>query len=115
MEVKIIIFWVLIIACAIPGLVFGFKKFSGNKQSVAHFKHWGYPLWFMHFLGLTEIICSLMMFFNATRMYGIAIFAILVIGATYTHLKYDAKKEAVKPLLVGSLVMIIFLLTFWIR
>jgi putative oxidoreductase len=114
MEIKIIVFWILIVAYAIPGFIFGFKKLSGHKEPVEHFKRWGYPAWFMHFLGFTEITCSILILFSATRMYGIAIFSIVIAGAIYTHNKYDSKKEVMKPVYVGTLLVMIFLFTFWI-
>ena len=113
MEIRTIVFWVLIAAYAVPGFVFGFKKLTGHKESVGHFKRWRYPIWFMHFLGLTEITCSFLILFDTTRMYGIAIFAILIVGAIYTHFKYDSKKEVMKPVYVGILLVAIFLFTFW--
>jgi len=114
MEIKTIVFWVLIIAFAVPGFIFGFKKLSGHKQPVEHFRRWGYPTWFMHFLGFTEITCSILVLFNATRMYGIAIFSVIIAGAIYTHGKYDSKKDVMKPVCIGTLLVTIFLFTFWI-
>ncbi len=89
MEIKTIIFWVLIAACIIPGVIFGFKKLSGHPDSEAYFKRWGYPLWFMHVLGFTEIACSILIVISATRIYAIGIFGILVIGAFYTHVNFQ--------------------------
>ena len=111
-----IIFWVLIAAFVIPGYIFGFKKFFAHKQSVENFKRFGYPLWFMHLLGLAEIAGSSLMLFNPTRIYGIAIFPVIIAGAVYTHLKVkDAKKVVMKPILVGLHLLIIFLFTFFIE
>lgn len=113
MEIKTIIFWVLIAAIIIPGVIFGFKKLSGHPDSEAYFKRWGYPLWFMHVLGFTEIACSLLIVINATRMYAIAIFGILVIGAFYTHVRYkDSKRDIIKPVFVGLLLAAVFSFTF---
>jgi putative oxidoreductase len=114
MAIKII-FWVLIAAYVIPGFIFGFKKLTGNKQSVTHFKKWGYPLWFMHLLGLAEITGSALMLFSPTRIYGIAIFPVILAGAVFTHIKYkEGKNEAIKPILVSLLLLAIFLFNFWI-
>jgi len=111
-----IIFWVLIIAFVIPGYIFGFKKLFAHKESVENFKRFGYPLWFMHLLGFAEVAGSTLMLFNPTRIFGIAVFPIIIAGAVYTHLKVkDAKKVVLKPILVGLQLLIIFLLTFWIQ
>jgi len=115
METKTIIFWVLIAACIVPGVIFGFKKLSGHPDSEAYFKRWGYPLWFMHALGFTEIACSILIVINATRIYAIGIFATLAVGAFYTHVKYRySKKDVMKPVFVGMLLAVIFLLNFGI-
>jgi putative oxidoreductase len=114
MEIKTIIFWVLIAAYAVPGLIFGFKKLSGHKEPAAHFNRWGYPMWFMHFLGFTEITCSILILFNTTRLYGIAIFSIIIAGAVYKHSKYDTKKEVMKPVYAGVFLVTIFLFAFWV-
>jgi uncharacterized membrane protein YphA (DoxX/SURF4 family) len=115
MEIKTIIFWVLIVAYIIPGVIFGFKKLSGHPDSEAYFKRWGYPLWFMHLLGFTEIACSILIMFNATRMYAIGVFAILVVGAFCTHVRYkDSRQDMLKPVFVGMLLAVIFSFTFFI-
>jgi len=111
-----IILWVLITAFVVPGFIFGFKKLTGNKQSVEHFKKWGYPLWFMHLLGFAEITGSSLMLFNPTRMYGIAIFPVILAGAIYTNVKFREPKGQVRaPIFVSVLLAIIFLFTFWLQ
>jgi putative oxidoreductase len=110
-----IIFWVLIAAYVIPGYIFGIKKLLGHKHSVGEFKRFGYPLWFMHVLGLAEITGSTLMLFSATRIYGIAIFPLILAGAVYTHLKLrDGKKVVMKPIFASLVLLIIFLFTFLI-
>ncbi|HZY40023.1 MAG TPA: DoxX family protein [Mucilaginibacter sp.] len=111
-----IIFWVLIVAYVIPGYIFGFKKLFAHKESVEAFKRFGYPLWFMHLLGFAEVAGSSLMLFNPTRIYGIAIFPIIIAGAIYTHVKVkDAKKVVMTPIFVGFHLLIIFLFTFWMQ
>jgi putative oxidoreductase len=110
-----IIFWVLIAAYVIPGYIFGTKKLIGHKHSIGEFKRFGYPLWFMHVLGLAEITGSTLMLFSATRIYGIAIFPVILAGAVYTHLKVrDGKKVVMKPVIAGMVLLVIFLFTFLI-
>ena len=113
MEIKTIIFWVLLIAFIIPGFIFGSKKLFAHKQSIGHFNRWGYPLWFMHLLGLVEIIACCLMLFNQTRIYGITVFPVILAGAVYTHVKHkDSKKQIMAPVFVGLLLLVIFLFTF---
>jgi len=116
METKTIIFWVLIAAYIIPGVIFGFKKLSGHPDSEAYFKRLGCPLWFMQLLGFIEVGCNILIVFNATRMYAIGVlFVTLIVGAYYTHARYkDLKKDMVEPLFTGLLLVAIFSFTFWI-
>jgi len=114
MEIKTIIFWVLMAAYIIPGFIFGYQKLIGEKQKVIDFDRWGYPLWFMRLLGLAEIVGCILMLFNITRLYGIAIFPIILGGAVYTHVKnHDPKKDTMTPIFVGLHLVVIFLFTFW--
>ena len=114
MEIKTIIFWVLIASVVIPGVIFGYKKLAGHPDSRAYFRRWGYPVWFMHLLGFSEIACSVLILFTATRVYAIAVFATIVAGAFYTHVRYkDPKKDVMKPIFVGTLLGLIFLFTLW--
>ena len=111
-----IIFWVFTAAFVVPGFIFGFKKLFAHRDAVENFKRFGYPLWFMHLLGLAEITGSTLMLFNATRVYGIAIFPVILAGAIYTHLKVrDGKKVVMKPIVASLVLAIIFLFTFLIH
>ncbi len=112
--VKTIILWVLLTSFIIPGLIFGYQKLIGEKQKTELFKRFGYPLWFMHILGLAEIIACLLMLFSPTRIIGILIFPVILAGAVYTHLQFkDPKKEVMTPVFVGVHLLAIFLFTLW--
>lgn len=112
MDLKTIILWVLIIAFIIPGYLFGFKKLLGGEEPVQKFKEWHYPLWFMHVLGLVEITGCTLLLFNQTRLYGLAVFPVVLAGAVYTHAKNDDPKSVVmRPIFVGLLLVAIFFIT----
>lgn len=113
MEIKTIIFLVLIAAYIIPGVIFGFKKLGGDPDSEAYFNRCGYPLWLMHLLGFIEVACSMLIVFSGIRMYAIAVLGILRAGAFYTHVRYnDPKKDLMKPVITGVLLVVIFFFTF---
>ena len=115
MDIKNIVFWILIAAYVIPGYIFGFQKLLGQLQKVDGFKKWGYPLWFMRLLGLAEIIGCTLMLFGPTRLYGIAIFPVILVGAVYTHIKFkDTKGDILTPVMVGLHLIAIFVFTLFI-
>jgi len=97
METKIIIFWVLLAAFILPSLIFGYQKLAGEKKKVEQFKRFGYPLWFMRMLGLSEIIACALLLFNNARDYGIAVFAVIFSGAIFTHLKQRDPNKKLWP------------------
>lgn len=116
MEIKTIIFWVLLIGFVIPLFLHGFQKLVGNKDKAELFRRLGYPLWLMRLVGLAEVVGCVLLFFDQTRYYGIAIFPIIFIGALYSHLRVrDNKRETFGPIFVSAHLLVIFLLTFWIH
>lgn len=115
MEIKAIILDVLMAVYVVPAFIFGTKKLLGLAEPTAHFKRWGYPLWTMHLLGFAEIACGLLLFIPAARIYAIAIYSIIIVGALFTHIKAgDPKKVVMKPIFVGLHLLVIFLFTLWI-
>ncbi|HKC67892.1 MAG TPA: DoxX family protein [Bacteroidia bacterium] len=109
-----IIFWVLIAAFVIPNYIQGFQKIISQKEKVEAFTKWGFSLSFMKFLGWVEIVGSTLLLFPQTRLIAIIIYAVLLSGAVYTHLKNnDAKKEVMTPIIVGVHMLVMLTLTYW--
>ena len=109
-----IIFWVLIAAFIIPGYMHGFQKIFSQQQKVETFTKWGFSLTFMKFLGWVEVIGSSLLLFPQTRLFAIPLYAILLSGAVYTHIKNnDAKKDTMTPVFVGIHLVVLLVLTNW--
>ncbi len=116
MEIKTIVFWVLLIAFAVPGFIFGYQKLVAQKQKIEQFKRFGYPIWFMRLLGTAEIFACACLLFSQTRYYGLGVFFIILAGAIYTHIKVnDSKKEIMAPIIVSLHLLVIFLMMFWFK
>ncbi len=116
MEIKTIIFWVLLIAFVLPGFIFGYQKLVGQKQKIEQFKRFDYPIWFIRLLGLAEILACACLLFNQTRYYGIGTFMVILLGAIYTHIKInDNKKEIMTPIIVLLHLLVIFFMAFWFK
>lgn len=67
-------------------LVTGGAKLAGLEMMIQSFQNWGYPIAFMYLVGALEVIGALMVFVSRTRFYGATLIAVLMIGATFTHL-----------------------------
>jgi putative oxidoreductase len=115
MEIKTIVFWVLLLAFVLPTYYFGYTKLVAKKDKVESFVRWGYSILFMKLLGLVEIIAGTLLFFPATRYIGMAVIAVILVGAVFTHLKdKEQRKEVMAPVFVGIHLLIIFVLASWI-
>jgi hypothetical protein len=117
METKTIatlIFWILAAAFIIPGYIQGFQKILSQKEKAEIFTKWGFSLTFMKFLGWVEVIGSSLFLFSQTRLYLIPVYAVLLSGAVYTHIKNNgAKKEVITPVFVGIHLTVLLLVTCW--
>lgn len=118
MEVKTIItiiFWILIAAFIVPGYIHGFQKIFAQKEKTEAFTKWGFSLTFMKFLGWVEVIGSSLLLFSQTRLLSIPVYAVVLSGAVYTHVKNnDNKKNTMVPIFVGIHLIVILTLAYWI-
>ena len=115
MEIKTILFYILLAIFILPSLFFGYTKLVGEKQVSHNFTLWGYPILFMKLLGLTEIVAALGLLFSTTRMLGIGTYTVILISAIYTHLKNkDTASEVGTAAGVLVLLMVILGMTVWV-
>jgi uncharacterized membrane protein YphA (DoxX/SURF4 family) len=114
MEIKIIIFWLLLLAMAVPSLIFGFAKVIRKKDKVELFQRFGYPIWFMIAIGLGEVVTAIGLLFEPTRLIATLLSAIILIGAIFSHVRAREPKEAMAPAIVLVHLSIIFAFTFFI-
>jgi putative oxidoreductase len=113
MEIKTIIFWVLVALLAVPSFYFGYLKLTENPTKITQFKAWGFPMWFMRVLGLVEILSTISLAFPETRLYGIISWVIILTGAIYVNLKNrEPKSEVMIACGVSVQVLFIYLLAY---
>jgi putative oxidoreductase len=113
MEIKTIIFWVLVALLAVPSFYFGYLKLGAKPSKIVQFKAWGFPIWFMRSLGLVEILSTIALVFPEARMYGIIIWAIILTGAIYVNLKNrEPRAEVIVACVVSVQVLFIYLLAY---
>jgi uncharacterized membrane protein YphA (DoxX/SURF4 family) len=114
MEIKIILFWLLLLTMAAPSLIFGIAKIISKKDKIELFQRLGYPMWFMKLVGLGEVATAIGLLFEPTRTIAILLSAIILIGAVLSHVRAREPKEAVAPAFVLAHLAIIFASTFFI-
>ncbi|MFY8036900.1 MAG: DoxX family protein [Cyclobacteriaceae bacterium] len=114
MEIKIILFWVVLLAMAAPSFIFGFAKIIRKKDKVELFQRLGYPVWFMIAVGLGEVASAIGLLFEPTRTIAIVLSATIVVGAIFSHVRAREPKEAVAPAIVLVHLAVIYVFTFFI-
>lgn len=64
----------------------GSAKLAGLEFELAAFERWGYPLWFMYFTGVVEVLGGLGLLLDKLRKLVSLGLVIVMIGAVITHL-----------------------------
>ncbi len=88
-------------------IIAGGAKLLGEHSQVEHFVQWGYPMWFLYFTGIVEVVGGVCLFIPKTQFYGVVILSITMIGAALTHLR--AHEMSAFPVPVVLLVLLILL------
>ena len=88
---------------AIAFLAAGLVKLSGAEMMAANFERFGYPVWFMYFVGIAEVAAAIGLFVQRTAFYSAVCLGILMIGAAATHLMNDPPQQAIPALVLLAL------------
>jgi hypothetical protein len=113
MTISLIIFYVLCAIFIAPAQYFGGLKVIKNDKKVSDFTRWGFPMWFMQGLGLTEMGASIGLLFPQTRLVCVAIYTIILTGAIYINLKYK-EDDLIPAVGVLGLLMVILGMSLWV-
>ena len=118
METKTIItviYWLLLVGFLLITYFHGFQKIFATKQKVEMFAKLGYSIPAMRFIGFIEAAGASLLFFPQTRLFIIPIYAVLLGGAVYAHLKSgDNKSEAMGPVIAGTWLTVILIINCWV-
>lgn len=87
--------WVLAGVLALAFAASGVGKLAGSGNVVEGFEAWGYPLWFMYVVGVGEVLGAGLILVPgrkalgvSLRFWGAMVLAVVMVGATGTHLVY---------------------------
>jgi len=90
---KDILFWLFSLYYTLLFGMQGWKKFDAEGFWSGAFERWGYPTWFMFFIGFLEVAGALLILISKVNGYGAVTLAVVMIGAFLTRLVYGMGME----------------------
>ena len=92
---------VLVLRVAVAGffLLLSYKNFSGDPAMIEDFERWQFPLWFKMLTGVCQFTAACMLLYTPVAFYGGALICVMMVGATYAHLRFDPIHTAVSPII----------------
>jgi uncharacterized membrane protein YphA (DoxX/SURF4 family) len=70
-------------------LLSGGAKLASLQFEILAFERWGYPLWFMYFIGAVEVAGGICLMLNWLAALASAGLAAMMVGALVTHIKFN--------------------------
>jgi putative oxidoreductase len=107
---KNIVAWALCILLGVFFLYNAYPKLTQNPDTVGFFEMIGHGTGFLLLIGALEALGGILLFFPRFATWGGGIIAVVMIGATYTHLSSGIGSPAMA---IGSLVAA--LVIAWLR
>jgi len=86
---KEVILWIIALFLALVCLRSGLLKVTGNVFWVRDFHRWGYPDWFRMVVGIAELISMALLLLPRLAGYGAGLFAVVMLGAVFTHATHN--------------------------
>lgn len=69
-------------------LAVGSMKLLGIPMEIGMFTGWGYPLWFMYFIGTAEVLGAIGIHVKKVSRYAALGLSFVVVGAIGTHISH---------------------------
>ncbi len=85
----------------------GGSKLASPDAQMEAFLRWGYPGWFLYVTGLVEVAGAVLLLVPTVRLYGAALLACTMLGATVTHLRAGEMAAVPVPLVLLTFVGLI--------
>src|SRR5579862_5008567 len=77
-------------------------KLTNFFLAVQFFTKWGMPLWFMHFVGASELAGCIGLLIPRTRVAAAFALFLMMVGGLVTHVVNDEYVLAAMPIIYGS-------------
>lgn len=75
----------LSVVLAVIFIASGSAKLAGLEFELQAFERWGYPLWFMYFTGVIEVLGGIGLLLRRFSALAAGCLALMMIGAVATH------------------------------
>jgi putative oxidoreductase len=105
--VKEVVLWIITLFLALVCLRSGLMKVTGNVFWVRDFHRWGYPDWFRMVVGITELTSLVLLLVPRFASYGASLFAVVMLGAMFTHYTHNETSRLPFNLLLLTLSLIV--------
>ena len=106
---KEVVLWIVALFLALVCLRSGLTKMQSGGFWARDFMRWGYPAWFQTVVGVAELTSFVLLLIPRLASYGGLIFAIVMLGAVFTHATHhEVSRLPFNFLLLGLSLMIIF-------
>jgi uncharacterized membrane protein YphA (DoxX/SURF4 family) len=105
--IKEVLLWLITLFLALICLRSGLLKVTGNIFWVRDFHRWGYPDWFRLVVGIAELISMLLLLVPRLAGYGASLFAVVMLGAIFTHATHNETTRLPFNLLLLTLSLVI--------
>ena len=99
--------WLVTLFLALVSLRSGLTKLPGDGFWVRDFTRWGYPGWFRITVGVAELVSFALLLVPRLSGYGALIFAIVMLGAIFTHATHNESSRLPFNFLLLSLSLLI--------
>ena len=104
---KEVLLWLITLFLVLICLRSGLLKVTGNIFWVRDFHRWGYPDWFRLVVGIAELISMLLLLVPRFASYGASLFAVVMLGAIFTHATHNETSRLPLNLLLLTLSLVI--------
>lgn len=101
--------WVLSVLMALFFLIAGVPKLLGAQGHVEHFASWRYPDWFRLVVGTVEVVSAILLLIPRIAYLGAAGIAVIMAGATYTHVLRVPEEAGRAPLTLTLLALAVLI------
>ena len=108
--IRELVLWTITVFLALVCLRSGWLKVTGNIFWVRDFHRWGYPDWFRLAVGIAELISMVLLLVPRLASYGASLFALVMLGAMFTHYTNNETSRLPFNLLLLALSLVIALL-----
>ena len=106
---KEVVLWIIALFLALVCLRSGWLKVTGNVFWVRDFHRWGYPDWFRIVVGIAELTSMVLLLIPRFASYGASLFAVVMLGAVFTHATHNEFSRLPFNLLLLGLSLIIII------